>query len=250
MRNRMAATLALLTTTALSGAALAAGDVAGTTAAPGNTIVLAQASGSGSDSSGGGNDTGTTGDNATDSNAGTGTDPNAGDVPGEDPTNTGDDDSEADDDDSAVGDGDATETPSTDGDPQPHSGNTDSTAVIRGMDESATHRSYMANAESGTATFPAGYSAEDFLDRDIVNAQGEELGEVVDLIVDQNNEVSMVVADIGGFLGLGESRVAIDIDDITLAEGSGGLVVSMDQSELEALPTYEENDGIWSLREE
>ncbi len=231
MRMRLAATLALLNTTALSGAALATGDVLTPTAKPDNPIVLAQADG-GDGTSGGGaaseNDT--------------------GDFTDEDAANNGDDTTEAGDDQN-LGDGDATETPSADGDPAPRSGEADTEASVRGMDEAGTHRSYLANDECGSATFPAGYSAEDFLDRDIVNAQGEELGEVVDLIVDQNNEVSMVVADIGGFLGLGESRVAIDIDDITVAEGSGGLVVSMEQSELEALPTYEEDDGIWSPRE-
>lgn len=229
MHNRLAATLALLTTTALSGAALAAGDMLTPAAKPDNPIVLAQVDGG----------SGTEGGDAASGN-------DTSDLPGED---TGDDANEAGDDDAAVGEGDATETPSADGDPAPRSGDADTEASIRGMDEAGTHRSYLSNAESGSASFPAGYSAEDFLDRDIVNPQGEELGEVVDLIVDQNNEVSMVVADIGGFLGLGESRVAIDIDDVTLAEGSGGLVVTMDQSELEALPTYEEDDGIWSPRE-
>lgn len=113
-------------------------------------------------------------------------------------------------------------------------------------DESREYRSYAASPDMGGAVLPAGYSAEDFLDREIVNEQGEEVGEVVDLMVDGNNHITKVVADIGGFLGIGESRVAIDIEDITVEEGSGDLLVMMDQSSLEALPTYEEEDGIWS----
>lgn len=107
------------------------------------------------------------------------------------------------------------------------------------------YRSYSASSNGGGAVLPAGRSAEDFIDRDIVNADGDEIGEVVDLMIDQDNKISKVVADIGGFLGLGEKRVAIDMDDITIDQSTGDLMVSMDQSQLEALPSYEEDDGVW-----
>lgn len=118
------------------------------------------------------------------------------------------------------------------------------------MGDGQEYRSYVASPEMGGAVLPAGYSVEDFMDREIVNQQGEELGEVVDLMVDGNDHITKVVADIGGFLGLGEQRVAIDFADITVEEGSGNLLVTMGEAALEALPTYEENDGIWSPSEE
>lgn len=118
------------------------------------------------------------------------------------------------------------------------------------MDGAQEYRSYSASPEMSGAMLPAGYSVEDFMDREIVNQQGEELGEVVDLMVDGHDQITKVVADVGGFLGLGERSVAIDFEDITVEEGSGNLLVMMDEAALESLPTYEENDGIWSPSEE
>lgn len=114
------------------------------------------------------------------------------------------------------------------------------------MDETGDYRSYSASPEAGGAVLPEGHSVEDYLERDIVNAEGEEIGEVVDLMIDANNNITKVVAETGGFLGIGESHVAIDMANVDVAEGSDDLTVEMSREEIEALPTYELDEGVWT----
>ena len=85
----------------------------------------------------------------------------------------------------------------------------------------------------------------------------EEIGEVSDVVLSQDGQVQAVLADIGGFLGLGEHTVAIRMDQIRFAPaegteagtGAGGaevnlddfmLVVAADRAALEQAPDYEQ----------
>src|SRR3712207_2875349 len=51
------------------------------------------------------------------------------------------------------------------------------------------------------------------------------IGEVSDLIVTEDGRVEAVGVDVGGFLGLGEKRVALAWDSIRLIEPDGERVV-------------------------
>jgi putative membrane protein len=73
----------------------------------------------------------------------------------------------------------------------------------------------------------------------VVNAQGQELGEIEDLVLDQN-QIAYVVMSVGGFLGLGEKRVAVPLDDLQLGEGETYLMSAASQEQLEQMPAYDE----------
>lgn len=239
MRMRMAVTLAFLASTALTGAAFAAGTEPAATKAPAASIQMAQ-----------NDDTVPAGENTpTDQATGTAAPEAAGGESVPAGENTPIDQATGDAAPEAAGGASvpAGDNPPTDQatggvvhTPQDTAGQSDASAADAGE-----YRSYSAAGGTGTAVLPAGRSAEDFMDRDIVTAEGDEVGEVVDLMVDQDDKITKVVADVGGFLGLGEKRVAIDMDDITIDQGTDDLMVSMSEAELEALPGYEEEDGVW-----
>lgn len=57
-----------------------------------------------------------------------------------------------------------------------------------------------------------GWSAKKgILDKKIVNEKGDKVGEVQDLIIAPDSFVSYAIVDVGGFLGMGEHRVAIPV---------------------------------------
>jgi hypothetical protein len=84
--------------------------------------------------------------------------------------------------------------------------------------------------------------ADEIIGQKVVNQQGEELGEVDDLVVDSNEQPYAVVG-VGGFLGIGERNVAIPASNLDF--GADQVVYngmgSMD--EVKAMPEYEE--GSW-----
>jgi hypothetical protein len=66
------------------------------------------------------------------------------------------------------------------------------------------------------------------------------IGEVSDLVVTDDGRVDAIVVGVGGFLGIGEKRVALAWDSIKLAEqdGSRTILVSATREQLEGMPTY------------
>ena len=74
----------------------------------------------------------------------------------------------------------------------------------------------------------------------------EDVGEINDIILGRDGSVEAVLVDIGGFLGMGERQVALNMDQIqfvaddSTAEAAGDyfLVISASRSDLEQAPEY------------
>lgn len=77
--------------------------------------------------------------------------------------------------------------------------------------------------------------------KDIYGANNEKIGDVKDVVMDQSsNQVTAVVADIGGFLGIGSKTVAIPINQLR-AEGDDRIVATgLTKQQAENLPEFEE----------
>lgn len=114
------------------------------------------------------------------------------------------------------------------------------------MDEPSTWGSY-SRSQDFQGTIAGGYSADDLIGRTIESPDGENIGEISDLLIGPNDEVSQVIVDVGGFLGIGSKSVALDIEKMTMEQGDGGsIVIPMTREEIEALPELEEMDTGWS----
>jgi hypothetical protein len=76
------------------------------------------------------------------------------------------------------------------------------------------------------------FSVQDVLDMQVVGADGEEIGEVEDIVM--RGDQPYVVVGHGGFLGLGEEQVALPLQDMRLRDGQ--LVMrDVTQEEIEQL---------------
>ncbi len=131
-----------------------------------------------------------------------------------------------------------------------------STGGIAPMNDDAqmNNDAQMNDGETGsmtTATAPEGYSdmpeqertAERLIGANVTSAEGEEIAQVEDLVLDTDGAASHVVMDVGGFLGMGTHTVAIDIDDVDLlwndTDEDVMVRVSMTEDELRELPAHE-----------
>jgi hypothetical protein len=83
-------------------------------------------------------------------------------------------------------------------------------------------------------------AAGGILGRAVLGPDGHEIGRVVDVLVDAGSNPRAAVIDVGGFLGVGSRRVAVDWSDMTFPPlGSGGdlkLDLSLDQ--IRSAPAY------------
>lgn len=107
----------------------------------------------------------------------------------------------------------------------------------------------MASDDSGTDA-PEGFvrvsldqmTADDLTSAEVFGPNNEQIGEVSELVLD-GEMVSLVVVDVGGFLGLGEKPVALELDQIEVVREEDTeevrVHVDMTEDELEQLPRYE-----------
>ena len=74
------------------------------------------------------------------------------------------------------------------------------------------------------------------------DANDVRIGEVSELIINSDSKMTAVVVDVGGFLGIGEKPVALQIADLDILRTSAGgevrVHISMTKAQLEVLPTY------------
>jgi sporulation protein YlmC with PRC-barrel domain len=82
----------------------------------------------------------------------------------------------------------------------------------------------------GTVTFitvrePGVWRASDLRDKDVYGPNNERIGEIEDVLVNQSGQVTGVVLEVGGFLGIGEREVAVPLPAVRLGVtvvGAGG----------------------------
>jgi sporulation protein YlmC with PRC-barrel domain len=113
------------------------------------------------------------------------------------------------------------------------------------MEPAANYGSFNKNQDfQGSIT--GGYTAEDLIGRDVIDANGDDVATVSDLAIGSDDSVQQVIMDVGGFLGLGAKTVAIDIESLEIG-ADDEIRLTMTKEELEALPSYEEGDDGWNI---
>jgi PRC-barrel domain len=91
-----------------------------------------------------------------------------------------------------------------------------------------------------TAVDPATVTSDQLMGVRIYGPNDEDLGEIANFVFDTNGAPAQVIVDVGGFLGIGEKPVAIDMTALQIMQAADGdalrAYVQMTQEELESLP--------------
>lgn len=105
------------------------------------------------------------------------------------------------------------------------------------------------STEGGMAGATTALSAEEMMGKSVLGADGEEVGEVADVIIDPTSgEAQQVILSRGGILGLGEKQVAIDFGDLQpSADGEALESASLTADQVEQMPEFEYQDGTVSV---
>ena len=82
--------------------------------------------------------------------------------------------------------------------------------------------------------------AHGVLGRDVRSPTDEDMGQIVDVIVDRAGVVRAAAIDFGGFLGVGSRKVAVDWNLLQFDPGRRDrkLVLAVDRREVEGAPEY------------
>ncbi|MCL4762819.1 MAG: PRC-barrel domain-containing protein [Burkholderiales bacterium] len=86
--------------------------------------------------------------------------------------------------------------------------------------------------------------ASDLIGTNVVNRQGEGLGEIKDLVVDTTSgKVQYAVVSFGGFLGLGDKLFAYPLERFERASERGKLALNVDKEKMKSAPGFD--DKAW-----
>ena len=141
-------------------------------------------------------------------------------------------------------------------------GATQSTTGSRQGDQSSSRRDSQSGSQSATDrrgnqeqsrmqnrghmnTTPAnGRLASNLMGTDVKTSDGEKVGSVDDLIIDNNGQVVAIIVGVGGFLGMGQKDVSIGWDNISQS-GRGDdndLRVDVTRQALRNAPEFKKRD--------
>jgi sporulation protein YlmC with PRC-barrel domain len=85
---------------------------------------------------------------------------------------------------------------------------------------------------------------ETVLGKEIYSPKGEDMGQIVDVLVDHKGQVRGAIIDFGGFLGVGTRKIAVDWRAIQFASKSDRIVLSLTRDEVRVAPEYKPGEPI------
>ena len=93
------------------------------------------------------------------------------------------------------------------------------------------------------------HEVEGVLGRDVVSSANEDMGRIVDVIVDRSGEVRAAIIDFGGFLGVGSRKIAVDWNALHFpspspAHPDAKITLDLTRDQVKAAPEYQEGKPV------
>jgi hypothetical protein len=98
-----------------------------------------------------------------------------------------------------------------------------------------------------SVTVIAPKEAHGVLGRDVRSPTDEDMGRIVDIIVDRTGTVRAAVIDFGGFLGVGSRKIVVDWNALhfgRVSNKSDSITLELTKAQVAAAPEYKEDTSI------
>ncbi len=96
-------------------------------------------------------------------------------------------------------------------------------------------------------TVLAKHEVEGVLGRDVRSAADEDMGRIVDVLVDRTGQVRAAIIDFGGFLGVGSRKIAVDWSALHFPEpGKPGqrITLELNRDQVNTAPEYKDGKPV------
>ena len=98
-----------------------------------------------------------------------------------------------------------------------------------------------------SVTVIAPREAHGVLGRDVKSTTNEDMGRIVDVIVDRTGTVRAAVIDFGGFLGVGSRKIVVDWNALHfggVTDKGDSITLELTKAQVAAAPEYKEDKSI------
>jgi len=99
------------------------------------------------------------------------------------------------------------------------------------------------SSASPSVTILETQEAQGILGRDVRSLTDEDMGRIVDILVDGEGRVRAAIIDFGGFLGVGSRKIAVDwkaLHFVPTADKRYGVVLELTRDQVKPAPEYKE----------
>jgi hypothetical protein len=103
-----------------------------------------------------------------------------------------------------------------------------------------TAGAYAAGMDKSTGEDTGDVSA--WIGKDVKNPEGEDLGKIDEFVRDEGGEVSLAIISHGGFLGMGDKKVAVPYNALSFNEGEDHAILDVTEEQLANAPAIGENE--------
>ena len=82
--------------------------------------------------------------------------------------------------------------------------------------------------------------ASDVIGADVVNAEGETVADIVDLVKKTGEEPIYAVLSVGGFLGIGDKKVVVELVELDVTPDGQIVMANASEEQLKNMPAYDQ----------
>ena len=108
-------------------------------------------------------------------------------------------------------------------------------------------RGSTGTAEPPSVTVLNNHEVEGILGRPVLGAAEENMGRIVDVIVDHSGRVRAAIIDFGGFLGVGSRKIAVDWNALHFpppGQPNAKITLDLTRDQVKAAPEYQEGRSV------
>ncbi|HZC56497.1 MAG TPA: PRC-barrel domain-containing protein [Xanthobacteraceae bacterium] len=100
-----------------------------------------------------------------------------------------------------------------------------------------------APSPPAAVTILPNHEVQGILGRDVLSSSGENMGRIVDVLVDRSGQVRAAIIDFGGFLGVGSRKIAVEWNAMHFpppAQTDAKISLELTRDQVKAAPEYQE----------
>jgi hypothetical protein len=101
--------------------------------------------------------------------------------------------------------------------------------------------------EAPSITVLNNHEAGGILGREVLSAANENMGRIVDVIVDRSGRVRAAIIDFGGFLGVGSRKIAVEWNALHFpppGQADAKITLDLTRDQVKAAPEYQDGKPI------
>jgi hypothetical protein len=101
--------------------------------------------------------------------------------------------------------------------------------------------------EAPSVTVLNNHEAGGILGREVLSAANENMGRIVDVIVDRSGRVRAAIIDFGGFLGVGSRKIAVEWNALHFpppGQADAKITLDLTRDQVKAAPEYQDGKSI------